>query len=88
MTLWDLPAKHIAQIASVSNTLDTKVVDRLSDMGLVCGQSVTCVRKGPIGGSIVLQLGGSVFAIDRTLAAHIHVDATEQTHSTVALSSL
>lgn len=76
MTLWDLPSNKTATVTSVSSQLDTHVVDRLREMGIDCGQTLVCVRRGPIGGSLVLQLGGSIFAIDRELAGQISISVS------------
>ena len=73
MTLWDLPSKQHATIKSVQDDLCVNVKERLSEMGVENGRQIQCVRKGPLGGPIVMQLGGSVFAIEESLAAKIEV---------------
>ena len=74
MTLWDLPSKQQAFIKSVKQNLCANVQERLSEMGVLNGRDVKCVRKGPLGGPIVMQLGGSVFAIEQNLADQIEVE--------------
>ena len=74
MTLWDLPSKQQAIIKSVKQNLCANVQERLSEMGILKGRDVQCVRKGPLGGPIVMQLGGSVFAIEQNLADQIEVE--------------
>lgn len=74
MTLWDLPSKQQAIIKSVKQNLCANVQERLSEMGILNGRDVQCVRKGPLGGPIVMQLGGSVFAIEQNLADQIEVE--------------
>ena len=74
MTLWDLPSKQQALIIAVKESLCVNVKERLSEMGVQNGREVQCVRKGPLGGPIVMQLGGSVFAIEENLAAQIEVE--------------
>ncbi len=74
MTLWDLPSKQQAIIKSVKQNLCANVQERLSEMGVLNGRDVQCVRKGPLGGPIVMQLGGSVFAIEQNLADQIEVE--------------
>lgn len=73
MTLWELPSKHLATIQSIQHDLAETVVERLCEMGLEIGRHVMCVRKGPLGGPIVMQLGGSVFAIEQDLASKVTV---------------
>ncbi|AXR08200.1 FeoA family protein [Salinimonas sediminis] len=73
MTLWDLPSKKLAVITKIHNDLYANVIERLSEMGVEEGRDVQCVRKGPLGGPVVLQLGGSIFAIEQDLASKIEV---------------
>ena len=73
MTLWDLPSKQLAVVTRIHSSIAAAVSERLSEMGLEEGREVLCVRKGPLGGPIVLQLGGSIFAIESQLAAQIDV---------------
>ena len=75
MTLWELNTKQQALIISVKSELAENVKERLSGMGIQVGRDIQCVRKGPLGGPIVMQLGGSVFAIEKNLAAQIEVEA-------------
>lgn len=76
MTLWELPAQQRATVASLTPDLHEKVTARLAEMGLETAQEVFCLRKGPWGGPIIIQLGGSVFAVEKELAQHIHVHAS------------
>lgn len=73
MTLWDLPSKQLAVVTRIHNSIVSAVTERLSEMGLQEGREILCLRKGPLGGPIVLQLGGSIFAIESQLAAQIEV---------------
>ncbi len=74
MTLWDLPSKQLATIKAIRSDIRENVKERLSEMGLEDGRDVQCIRKGPLGGPIVMQLGGSVFAIEQELASKIEVE--------------
>lgn len=73
MTLWDLAKKKAALVKQIDNELDKQVIARLKEMGLSEGQTVQCVRRGPLGGPMVIQLGGSVFAIERALSSRIEI---------------
>ncbi|MBU2979956.1 FeoA family protein [Alteromonas sp. C1M14] len=76
MTLWELPAQQRATVASLAPNLHAKVTARLAEMGVEATQEVLCLRKGPWGGPVIIQLGGSVFAVEKELAQHIHVHAS------------
>ena len=74
MTLWDLPSKQLARVKGVQHDICVNVKERLSEMGIHGGRDVQCVRRGPLGGPIVMQLGGSIFAIEQELASKIEVE--------------
>ncbi|GGF76858.1 FeoA family protein [Alteromonas lipolytica] len=77
MTLWELGKSKSATVTQVDTSLDQQIIARLSEMGLSQGRSVQCVRRGPLGGPMVMQLGGSVFAIEHDLASRIQISPTE-----------
>ncbi|RDV25475.1 ferrous iron transport protein A [Alteromonas aestuariivivens] len=74
MTLWELSSKQQARVTSIHQNLCDNVMLRLSEMGIDVGSAIQCVRKGPLGGPIVMQLGGSVFAIEQDLASKIQIE--------------
>lgn len=73
MTLWELGKSQSAQVRQIDMSLDPQIVARLNEMGLAQGRSVQCVRRGPLGGPMVMQLGGSVFAMEQDLASRIEI---------------
>ena len=73
MTLWDLQAMQSAEVIKLADTLSPTVLSRLIEMGLDLGQQVHCLRRGPFNGPVVLELGGSVFALEKSLAQAILV---------------
>ena len=73
MTLWDLRKNQHALITSMSSSINDEVIHRLHEMGLDIDNPVLCVKRGPMGGPIVIQLGDSVFAIEHNLASNISV---------------
>ena len=73
MTLWELQKNQTATVTQVADSVNSAVLYRLNEMGLDTNSVVKCIRRGPIGGPIVIQLGDSVFAIEHTLASHISV---------------
>lgn len=75
MTLWELAKNQKATVIELDSSLNSDVIHRLREMGVDKGREIECLRRGPIGGPIVLQLGGSVFAIEHELATNIAVTA-------------
>lgn len=73
MTLWELGKSQSALVSQVDTALDPQIIARLNEMGLAPGRSVQCVRRGPLGGPMVMQLGGSVFAMEQNLASRIEI---------------
>lgn len=74
MTLWELQKNQSAIVTHVDEVVNDAVLHRLNEMGLDTHSTLKCVRRGPIGGPIVIQLGDSVFAIEHTLASSIFVE--------------
>lgn len=75
MTLWDLKAKTSATVTSVSYSLSHEIISRLREMGIEGGQDIHCVRRGPFNGPVVMEVGGSIFALEKDLAQRISVQA-------------
>lgn len=53
---------------------------RLMEMGFETSQTVTCLRRTPFSGPIVVQLGDSVFSLEQELAKHVHIDTNRVTN--------
>ena len=77
MTLWELGKSKSATVTQIDTSLDQQIIARLSEMGLSAGRSVQCVRRGPLGGPMVMQLGGSVFAMEQNLATRIQISPAD-----------
>lgn len=77
MTLWELGKSKSATVTQIDASLDQQIVARLGEMGLSNGRNVHCVRRGPLGGPMVMQLGGSIFAIENDLASRIQISPTD-----------
>lgn len=73
MTLWELSPTQTAVVVTIADTVSPAVLSRLTEMGIETEQSIHCLRKGPFNGPIVLELGGSVFALEQALAEAIFV---------------
>ncbi len=73
MTLWDLPKKQLATVTGIAEDVAENVKQRLLEMGVQEGRDVQCIRRGPLNGPIIMQLGGSVFALEQAIAAKISI---------------
>ncbi len=73
MTLWDLPKKQLATVTGIAEDVTENVKLRLLEMGVEEGRDVQCVRRGPLNGPIVMQLGGCVFALEEAIAQKISI---------------
>lgn len=68
MKLWDLKKNQSALISSLSNDIEDKLVARLIEMGFEQGQEVHCVRRSPFKGPVVVSLGGTILALEQSIA--------------------
>ncbi|MBC3764600.1 FeoA family protein [Neptunicella marina] len=73
MTLWDIKVKQIAQIHSLSSMLSSAVSQRLDEMGFNPGQNVICLRRSPLKGPVVVQIGDSVYSLEQNVANKIQL---------------
>ena len=55
---------------------DCKVVQRLSDLGLTLGTTVSVMRKAPMNGPVEIFVRRTKLAIDHTIAENIFVDSS------------
>ncbi|QHJ10692.1 hypothetical protein FX988_00912 [Paraglaciecola mesophila] len=75
MTLWDIPAKKSGLISGLDNTLLPAVTNRLLEMGLTDGQSVRCLRRSPMNGPVVVQIGDCVYTLEQSIADKVAVSS-------------
>lgn len=73
MNLWEIKAKHQAHIDSLCESLSPTISGRLSEMGFTPGQSLICLRRTPMQGPLVIQLGDCVYSLEREVASKIHL---------------
>lgn len=76
MTLWDIKKQQSALIASLDPQLLPAVFSRLNEMGLCAGQVILCLRRSPLKGPLVLQLGDCVYSIEQSIARRIEIKTT------------
>ncbi len=75
MTLWDIPAKKSGLISGLDNALLPAVTNRLLEMGLTDGQSVRCLRRSPMNGPVVVQIGDCVYTLEQRIADKVAVSS-------------
>ncbi|MDU0355435.1 FeoA family protein [Paraglaciecola aquimarina] len=73
MTLWEIKSKQSALVDGLDPTLLPAVVQRLSEMGFAAGQSIQCIRRSPMKGPLVLQLGDCVYSLEQSIADRINI---------------
>lgn len=71
LTLWDIKVKQNAQINSLCSSLNGAVSQRLDEMGFNPGQNVICLRRSPLKGPVVVQIGDSVYSLEQEVANKI-----------------
>jgi ferrous iron transport protein A len=74
MQLWELQAKHSAVVNAISDNVEDKLASRLAEMGFEPGQNVQCVRRSPFKGPMVVSLGGTVLALEQSIAELISLN--------------
>lgn len=75
MTVWDIPAKKSASIDSLCTSIKSDVAIRLSEMGFVEGQLITCIKRTAFNGPTVVQLGDCVYSLEQHIADRVRVSA-------------
>lgn len=75
MTLWELQAKQLAHVQHFHADLSTTVANRLEEMGFCQGQPIMCLRRSPLKGPLVVQLGDCVYSLEQSVAEQIHLSA-------------
>ncbi|EKE82904.1 FeoA family protein [Idiomarina xiamenensis] len=68
MTLWEMKAKQQALIHSLSAKLSPAVAGRLHEMGFNAGQAILCLRRSPLRGPLVVQVGDCVYSLEQEVA--------------------
>ena len=73
MTLWEINRKQSALIDSFDPNLMPAVFQRLNEMGFAVGQAIQCLRRSPLKGPLVLQVGDSVYSLEQSIANRINI---------------
>lgn len=73
MTLWEIRNKQSALIDSLDPSLVPAVFARLNEMGFAAGQAIQCLRRSPLKGPLVLQVGDCVYSLEQSIANRINI---------------
>lgn len=73
MTLWEMPKKTSATIHTLDDDLTVALKTRLNEMGFVPGELLTCMKRSPFNGPLVVQIQDCVYSLDQQLAKSICV---------------
>lgn len=73
MTAWQLKSAQTATVVRLSEQLHPAVRQRLDDMGIQPGLSLTCRRRTAFSGPIVIEVAGMSYAIEQSLAEAIGI---------------
>jgi DtxR family Mn-dependent transcriptional regulator len=69
----DLDLEQKSRIAFIRG--DCKVVQRLSDLGLTLGTTVSLLKKTPMGGPVEILVRRTKLAIDHAIAENIFIES-------------
>jgi len=73
MTLWGIRKKKSALIDSLDPTLMPAVFERLNEMGFAAGETIQCLRRSPLKGPLVIQVGDCVYTLEQSIADRINI---------------
>ncbi len=75
MTLWEMPKKTSATIRMLDSALAQSLKTRLNEMGFLPGELLTCIKRSPFGGPLVIQIQDCVYTLDEQVAKSIHLQS-------------
>jgi Fe2+ transport system protein FeoA len=73
MTLWDMPKNSKATVTGLNTEILSDLQLRLNEMGFMPGEMLTCIKRSPFNGPLVIQIQDCVYSLDKQLAMHIRV---------------
>jgi ferrous iron transport protein A len=73
MTLWEMPNKTSAAVLALNDDLSQSIKTRLNEMGFLPGELLTCLKRSPFGGPLVVQIQDCVYSLDQQLAKNISI---------------
>lgn len=74
MTLWDLSKNTQASVKELHPELQQQLKVRLAEMGFCTGELLTCMKRSPFNGPLVVQIQDCVYSLDKQLAQQIYVN--------------
>ncbi|MGQ8364519.1 FeoA family protein [Glaciecola sp. 1036] len=75
MTIWDLPKKTSGKVARFNLNMPENLKTRLNEMGFTVGQLVTCMKRTPFNGPLVIQVQDCVYSVDKQIASQIEIQS-------------
>lgn len=72
MSLWNLCAGTGGVVNEIEEC-SQDVLERLKEIGITVGSTITCVRDIPFGGPKLYCLSDSVFSLEKELAQKINI---------------
>lgn len=78
VNLTELPIGQPARISAIVGTPD--FIERMQELGLVCGTVVTVLRRSPFGGTLQLRYGSTTLALRLSGEQSIRVESLEHSH--------
>ena len=77
MTLWDLAKCKEARISHLCDQMSGPISNRLIEMGFETNQFVKCLRRTPLSGPVVIELGDSVYSLEQSIAEQVFIEGIE-----------
>lgn len=71
--LWQLKTNQQARISGIAPNVDPGLASRLRQMGFNSGCVVKCLRRTPLQGPMVIQLGDSVYSLEKSVASNLNI---------------
>ncbi len=79
-SLWDLPSGQTRVIHAFADGLSDAVRTRLTELGFHPGARVTCLVRPRLGAPRVYQVSGTVYSLDRSIAARLTLHPAGEGH--------
>ncbi len=73
MSLWELRENESAKVERLESGIEPRHQNRMRELGIHPGAQVRCLKRIPLGGPPVFEVGGCVFSIAKDIARHVVV---------------
>ncbi len=72
--LWELKASAFSIIKKIDHDIPPLFQKRLTDLGIVAGENITCLQRPPFGAPRTYMVGSCVLSLDEEIASHVHIE--------------